>query len=161
MARPGPAYSQEPRAGKRGILRKMSGYEFFDHVADVGMRVEGRSLEDLFITAALGLMAWIGPPPDGGTIEARVSLEAESREELLVRWLQEMLYRFHLQHAYLTGVKEIGMRGEGSGVEALLLSRTWDEAARDEYREVKAVTYHQLRIVRRGQTWLASVIFDI
>ncbi|HYK91497.1 MAG TPA: archease [Acidobacteriota bacterium] len=139
----------------------MGSYEFFDHVADVGIRVRADSIEDLFVTAALGLTAWIGPPPEGGTREDRMWIEAEYPEELLVRWLQEILCHFHLQHAYVTGVKELHLDVERCTLEALLLSRTWEDAMRGEYQEVKAVTYHQLKIEQRGGAWLAAVILDI
>lgn len=139
----------------------MAGYEFFDHIADVGIHVEAESLEGLFVSAAHGLMAWIGPPPEGATHQDRVSVEAEDREELLVRWLQEVLCRFYLQHAFLTDVTDLCLDSRRPRLEAVLISRSWGEEMRDRYQEVKAVTYHQLKIERRGAKWLASVILDI
>jgi SHS2 domain-containing protein len=139
----------------------MGRYEFFDHIADVGIRIQANSPQDLFVTAALALMAWIGPPPDGETVVERVSAEAEDLNELFVRWLQEIHCRFHLQHAYVTGVQEISVDFEQGDVEALVCSKTWDESMNKSYQEVKAITYHQLRIEQQGSIWLASVILDI
>jgi SHS2 domain-containing protein len=139
----------------------MGRYEFFDHVADVGMRIRADSPQDLFLTAAQALMAWVGPPPEGRTLEDKLAVEAEDREELLVRWLQEILCRFHLDHAYLTGARDLTVDLERRRIEASILSKIWDEEKRNNYQEVKAITYHQLRIEQQGSEWLAAVILDI
>jgi SHS2 domain-containing protein len=139
----------------------MGKYEFFDHMADVGIVVEGDTLQDLFATAAAGLMAWIGPPPEGPLLEDKLSVEAEEKEELLVRWLQEILCRFFLRHAYLTGVREIVVDLEEGRVDASVVSKAWDESRSRDYQEVKAVTYHQLRIEQQGAAWRAGIILDI
>lgn len=130
-------------------------------MADVGIRVQADSPQDLFLTAALALMAWIGPPPAGQIVEDRISIEAEDREELLVRWLQEILCLFHLQHAYFTGAREISVDLEHGKVEGSIFIKAWDEEKCSCYQEVKAITYHQLRIEKQDSVWLAAVILDV
>jgi SHS2 domain-containing protein len=144
-----------------GILKAMGRYEFIDHMADVGILVEGESPGDLFTTAAQALMAWIGPPPAGQLMQDTVTIEADAKEELLVRWLQEILCRFFLQHAYFTGVRRMTVDLEGCRVEACLLSRAWDESRSCDYHEVKAVTYHQLKLERKDARWRAGIVLDI
>ncbi len=119
-------------------------------------------MPDLFTTAAAALMAWIGPLPvaDAAT-EERVSISADDKEDLLVRWLQEILGRFHLRHAYLMAVRDIGVNLERNCLQAVLVSRAWDESASGDYQEVKAVTYHQIKVEQQESLWVASVILDI
>ena len=68
-------------------------YEVLEHTADVGLRIYGRSLPELFSNAGLGLMAL--------AIETQVIEEHERLslavsgsdvEQLLVNWLSEILY---------------------------------------------------------------------
>ena len=151
----------ESRGTSRDILGRMGRYEFFDHMADVGIRVQADSPEDLFLTAALGVMAWIGSPPGGQVNEERIEVNAADSEELLVRWLQEILCGFHLRRAYLNGAREIKVDLDQGKVEALIVSSLWDEKRQGDYQEVKAVTYHQLRIEHKESSWLASIILDI
>jgi len=135
-------------------------FEYFDHAADLGIRVTAPSLPSLFATAAGALMAWIGPvPANASEHKMEVTLEAEDVAELLVRWLQEVLYLFHQRHAYL--VRVVDMRITESQLEAILACREWDDAEYANYQEVKAVTYHQLHVTHSEAGWAASYIIDI
>ena len=138
----------------------MGTFEYFDHDADVGVRIHGSSLPDLFLTGAQALMEWIGPAPGRSEpVQERIIVDAETLDELLVRWLQEVLYVFHRRHAYLTGAESIDF--QGGRLDAVINARLWDDAHAPAYQEVKAVTYHQLELCRDGLGWRASIILDI
>ena len=51
----------------RPILNKMKEFELIEHTADVGLRVYGKDLPDLFANAAKGLFSLItdSSPPEG------------------------------------------------------------------------------------------------
>jgi SHS2 domain-containing protein len=135
-------------------------YAFFDHVADVGLEVAAPSLEGLFRTAAQALMDWTGPAPGGARNDLLdVALEAPDLEELLVRWLQELVVSFQTEHLYAVGVAELAI-GEGR-LRARVQCRRWEEADFEAYREVKAVTYHGLKVEQEGDGWRARVILDL
>ncbi len=135
-------------------------FEYFDHAADLGLRIHGASLPDLFLTGALALMEWIGPAPDHSTpIKEKVVLEADGLDELLVRWLQEVLYVFQQRRAYLTGAESIDI--QGGRLSAVIFARLWGDAQAPTYQEIKAVTYHQLELCRDKSGWRASVILDL
>ncbi len=138
----------------------MGTFEYFDHVADVGIRIEAASLPDLFCTAGRALMEWMGPAPlVSPELKEDVLLEAEGFEELLVRWLQELLFLFHHEHAYFEDV--LRMEITDRRIDASVTSRRWDARAARGFQEVKAVTYHQVRVTRLDTGWQASVILDI
>jgi SHS2 domain-containing protein len=135
-------------------------YEYFDHAADVGIRVRGTSLADLFVTGAQALMAWIGPAPAADdSLRESVSVHADGLEELYVRWLQEVLYLFHQRHAYLTGAETVDV--EDGRLHAMITASVWSDASASGFQEIKAVTYHQLEVCQDGPGWRASVILDI
>ncbi len=135
-------------------------HEFFDHAADVGITLRAESLEGLFVEAGHALMEWIGPEPDTAKVmNLRLQVKAETCEELLVRWLQELLFLFHNKHAYFADADSLS-------VTCLALSgefefRIWEDSSHRDYQEVKAVTYHQLYIRHEGDCWKARVILDI
>ena len=138
----------------------MGSYEYFDHAADVGIRVRGSSLPDLFLTGAQALMSWIGPAPAcDESMKESISLRADGLDELFVRWLQEVLYLFHQRRAYLTGAESIEV-GDGR-LCATITASAWSDACASEFQEIKAVTYHHLELCREGAGWRASVILDL
>ena len=68
-------------------------YEFFDHTADIGVHVAGRTLQELFINAARAMYEALGDLQKTEDKRQRaVELRAESREDLLHDWLAELLY---------------------------------------------------------------------
>src|SRR5262245_50318199 len=75
-------------------------YEFFEHTADLGLRMAAPDLDTLFGDAAHALFAAI--VEDLTTIEPReqveLELEGDEYEYLLFDWLRELLYRFDTDH---------------------------------------------------------------
>jgi SHS2 domain-containing protein len=140
----------------------MGVFRFFDHIADVGMEITADSAADAFMTAGRGLMEWIGTPPSvTTTCESPVDVSADDMESLLVGWLQELLYRFYHLHLYLIDVSAFELDTDRLRVKAILREKVWEESLSPDYREVKAVTYHQIKIVQDDTCWRASVILDI
>ncbi len=138
----------------------MGSYEYFDHAADVGIRILGDSLPDLFLAGAQALMEWIGPPPvTSDSLTESVRIDAEALDELLVRWLQEVLFIFQQRHAYVTGAEKIDIRD--CRLSAVLTAMAWGEAEAENYQEIKAVTYHRLELGRDGTDWRANIILDL
>jgi SHS2 domain-containing protein len=135
-------------------------YETFDHTADLGLRVRAPDLDTLFAEAARALFATIVEDP--GTVEPRqavpVRLAGLEKDYLLFDWLKELLYRFDSEHL-LFGRFEVHVTEQG------LTATAWGEPL-DRGRhvlahEVKAITYHGLRVERTADGWLAELIVDI
>jgi len=135
-------------------------FEFFDHSADVGISVQAESLEGLFELAGNALMCWMGPEPQTlPTGRIAVNVEAQDGEELMVRWLQELLFLFQHRHGYFLGTEHLSVSGNTLSAEVIF--RVWGESEYQDYQEVKAVTYHQLSVRREGTSWHARFILDI
>ncbi len=149
-----------PPALQSAILNDVGTYRFFDHAADVGIALSAESLPDLFHTAVQGLMAWVGPPPDSADrVEEEICLNAEGLEELLVRWLQEILYLFQLKRVYWIEISGMTVAGNSAAGKIRGIPFNTDQAL--EYQEIKAVTYHQLQVREVNGFWLANIIIDI
>lgn len=135
-------------------------YETFDHTADLGLRARAADLNVLFAEAALALSAAL--VEDLGTVaparQLQVDLPADDLEYLLFDWLKALLYRFDTERVvcsrFEVSVGEAGLAGRGWG-------EVIDEGRHALAHEVKAITYHGLRVEREGGGWLAEVIVDI
>ena len=71
----------------------MESYRFIDHTADAGIEAFGRTMAEAYANAFRGLQALLIDPETVGSPESRgLDVEGLDREDLLVRWLSEILY---------------------------------------------------------------------
>lgn len=135
-------------------------YELFEHTADLGLRVRAGSLDELFRDAAKGLFAIIVEElPEGGTARPfRFRVEGRRYDHLMFDWLNELLYTFDTERVLLD---RFDVRVDDSGLSATARGRAVEETQAFLQREVKAITYHQLRVEHRDDGWFAEVIVDI
>jgi SHS2 domain-containing protein len=90
--------------------------------------------------------------------EVEISLRADDLGALLVDWLSEILYLYDSRRCAVAGVRaERIAPPEAKGSVRLL--PLGDELA--EGVQVKAVTYHRLRVERSEDGWVAEVYLDI
>jgi len=140
----------------------VEGVGFLDHTADAGIEVEAPSLDMCLARAAAGLFAMMFVPPDkldrSSLRMVEVGLKAANPEELMVSWLQELLYRSEVEDVFFLWfeVETDGRRlnGRAAGVP---ITPQLEPAGPG----VKAVTRHGLRVERVDESWRARVIVDV
>jgi SHS2 domain-containing protein len=133
-----------------------SPFEEIDHTADLAMRVRGRDFAELLKHAAEGMLTLSGvafKPVEGSQI--RIDLQAPDREQLLVMWLEELLYAIEMRavsHQDFSIVVD----------DELHLEATMREVDLETVgRQIKAVTFHNLRIFGTQEGLEATVVFDV
>lgn len=135
-------------------------FETFDHTADLGLRVQAATLPELFADAGLGLMAMLVEELD--SIEPKehrqLHVAGVEREYLLFDWLNKLLFAFDAEH-WLFRRFEICIDSSGLQAEAWGEQVDWDR--HQPSHEVKAITYHELKVEPTPDGWLAEVIVDI
>ena len=74
--------------------------ETFEHTADLGLRVFATDLADLFRTAAEGLFdVIVANRQEVQVVETElVSIDAESADDLLLEWLNELIFLSETEH---------------------------------------------------------------
>jgi SHS2 domain-containing protein len=138
----------------------------FDHTADVGLDVKGDSLEDLLATAARATFEQMLEDWPAG-VEAISEVRAVAMAglegdlgELLVVWLQELLYRFETER-----LVPLTFEFAKTGPDEVRATVGFGRFERGRHRtrgEIKAVTYHGLRVGREPDgTWAARFILDV
>ncbi len=138
----------------------MKPYEHIDHPADIGLRIYGSSLEELFRNAALGLFDTMVDPAAVRTPEQKkIALSADTAEELLVSWLNELLFVFETEQR-LFSVFDVRFTGPAALV-ATVHGEPFDEQRHERRSAVKAATYHNLGIRNEQGIWQAEVVLDV
>ncbi len=135
-------------------------YEFFEHTADLGLRVRAADLKSLFEDAGRGLTSMIIDNPADIRLDQEVSISIDGSETdyLLFDWLNELLYRFDSE-GLLFG--EFNVELEPTGLKAIVRGEPVTADRHQLSREVKAITYHQLQVEQTADGWQAEVIVDI
>jgi SHS2 domain-containing protein len=135
-------------------------FEFFDHTADLGIRVFAPDRETLFADAARGLVAASVENPESiqPTIVHAIAIRGTEIDLLLFDWLNELLFRFEAD-GFIASQFQVTFTD--SGLSATVRGEPFDSARHELTREVKAVTYHGLFVRPTGDGWHAEFIVDI
>lgn len=138
-----------------------STFEFFDHTADLGVRVRAPSQPALIAPAIHGLYAAIGElvAAAGEAQPIRFSFETSEPSLLLRDLLAEVLHIFECDRQIVTDPDVSEFSETRLTVAARL--RPIDADRSRFLREVKAVTYHELAIRKTAEGCEATFIVDI
>lgn len=137
-----------------------SRFELLEHTGDLGLEVWSESPEAIFETAACGLFSIIA---DLDSIhpetEKKLSLQAISKEELLVDWLRELNLLCTIEDFLFCQFRILELKD--NKLDAIVTGEQISPDRHNITREVKAVTYHDLVFEKRDNGWFARVIFDL
>lgn len=141
----------------------MGKYITIDHTADLAIKVSGESLKDVFITA---VAAWrelvLGDSSIRKREFRRLNIEAQSVEELLVNFLSEINYFFQVRKWICQEVIQLEIVKEQDTffLNANLSGENFTLNRHEVQSEIKAVTFHQLKIAYNGNQYSTIIVFD-
>ena len=140
----------------------MKKYEFIEHTADVAVRIYGETLNDLFTNSACALIDLLIPRIPQGNKDKQVSLEAETLEDLLISWLNELISLLFADCFLATSFTlHITEENNLKKLQADLQGVDFDPYANTIKVEIKAATYHNLEIQHTREGCRVDVIFDV
>ena len=132
----------------------------FEHTADIGLEARADSLGELFEALAEGLTDVIcvrervRPTETRGTV-----VRAEDVEALAVDFLSEVRSLLEMQRFLPAAVRVREI--DDNAVVAEYVGEPYDLSRHELRTEVKAVTYHQLKISHEDDGWIGRVILDV
>jgi SHS2 domain-containing protein len=135
-------------------------YKIIDHTADIGIKVFGSSPPDLFENAATAMFDMM---TDLSKVEGKkkMSIKATGDDwsDLIINFLRELLYLFSAKDMVIRKA-DINHLTETS-LDAQIAYDIFNPDTHEILNEIKAVTYHQLKVEREQNHWSAQIIFDI
>ncbi len=143
-------------------------FKEIEHKADIGIEIYGNSINQLFAHALIGFYCvlldvknlTLLPKSDS---EYLMSLTENSAEILLVTFLNELNYLFLVKKVILFPVKNLEIDQTmriNLNLKASEISNISNELL-ENATEIKAVTYHQLKIEKIDGRFIARIIFDV
>jgi SHS2 domain-containing protein len=136
-------------------------YEEIEHTADVGVELEAPDLLSAFERIAAAMFDMISDLEaigSGWRRDVRVVGRHGDRENLLVRWLTELLF-LHESEGVLLSTFDVRRVGPDA-VEAEVAGERFDPERHALKVEIKAATYHDLALEETPSGWRVRVIFD-
>ena len=131
-----------------------------DHTADVGIEVTAPTVKSLFERAATGMFTILASADDVRAVESlHLSVEAPDQDALLVQWLSELNY-LHQVESLIFSRFEIESIDEKQLV-AIVSGERFDPDRHEIHCEIKAVTFHDLKMHRENDGWSVRIIFDM
>jgi SHS2 domain-containing protein len=156
----------EERIAEKGIEGK---FDYLEHTADLYIRAYGRDLLELFSNAGLSIFESMTTTSSLEAKEKRsVKAEGYDLENLFYRWLEELLTLYYSEGLMCREVvaEELVIRRVNDdreySVKGYCVGEIFDPERHESKVEIKAVTYHQMRIIRDPEKgWIAYFVLDI
>ena len=133
-------------------------YKFLEHTADVKFQAFGKNIEEVFENSALALKEAIcGKKKIKSTKEKVIKIKGKDFESLMYKFLEEILYLLDSSNFLISKIKEIKIKD--FTLKAIL---SGDNTKNYWFtNNVKAVTYNEMFIKKKGSKWISQVVLDV
>ena len=140
-------------------------WRVIDHTADTGLLVQAGTVEEALAAAGRGMGSILCNRRRVRT-RRRITFHVvgETYADLLINFLRELLL-CHERESFVfrdCGTSAIERTSTGEyRASAWADGEPWDDSRHEIHTEIKAVTFHQLRLEPRAGGWEGQVIFDL
>jgi len=136
----------------------MKKYQILEHKADLKIKVFGKTKEELFENAMVGMLKAAKYQKKLKSQNSKVKIKIKSMDlpSLLVDFLSEILYLVETKKIVFEKVEFTKFKE--NEIEAILIGKPLKRMG----VHIKGVTYHDLDIHQeKDKTWQATILFDI
>ncbi len=148
------------RMGEAGMGELKTKWETFDHVADIGIRGFGHSVEEAFENAAKALFSIM--VEDISKIipaeEVRISCTSSDLVGLFVAWINELVAQADIMQMvfseFTVNINNVNLNGTAKG-------QKWPDILEGRGTEVKGATFTEARVEKRNGLWVAQCVVDV
>ncbi len=138
-------------------------FRYLEHTADAKFQAFGATLEEAFANAALAVASLMWDPACVGAVQKEtVRVGGNDLKQLLMAFLEEVLYLLETRDYLLHGVEQvrIGSGQDGFELQAVFVGENTGKGQHEIFGDVKAITYHEMRI-ETGDVPLVQVVVDM
>jgi len=146
------------RSLEKNFKKFMKKFEILEHKADLKIRVFGKTKEELFENAMIGMFeaAKYESTKQPMTKQITTKIKSVDLPSLLVDFLSEVLYLVETEKLVFEKVEF--KKFTENEIEAILIGKPLKRMG----VHIKGVTYHELDISQeKDGTWQATILFDI
>jgi SHS2 domain-containing protein len=131
------------------------------HTAEAGIRVQAANAEDAFRSTAEAMFDLMVPNRSQvkGREEWQISASGDNWGDLLVGWLEELLFCYRTEHLVVAGITFETV--DSATLEATISGERFDPERHESGVQIKAVTHRNLQVEQTDTGFRAQVIFDV
>jgi len=139
-------------------------FEFLEHTADVYVVAYGETLEQAFENAALATFETM---TDTEKVEPKtedtIEVEGYDEQALLYNWLEELIIKFEITENLYSRfeISPIIKRPNGLKLKAKVWGELFNPNKHPQKVGIKAITYHQMEILKKPNAVSVKFILDI
>ncbi len=134
-------------------------YKYLEHTADAKLQAYGKTLEQAFVNAALGTFNIIFDPSKvKPKIRKKIQLTAKRDESLLYDFIDELLFLLDTEGFLLSKAEDMKI-SEGWSLSCTIFGD--DFRNYDVQGNIKAVTYNDMFIKKKGQNYIIQLVLDL
>jgi SHS2 domain-containing protein len=145
-------------------MREKKKFEFLEHTADAYIAAYGKDLPEAFQNAALAMFDVMTEVEKvASTVEDKIEAEGNDESSLLYNWLEALLVKSETKGILYSRFKISGLQKTRKGyrLKAMVWGEKFDPERHLQKVGVKAVTYHQMEIIKKGKKVTLKFILDI
>ena len=138
-------------------------YKFVEGLttADVAFEASGKTLKELFESAAMALFDIMANPKKvSKKIKKEFSLKKNNLEELMFSFLDEVIF-LKDSDALVFNSSSVQVDGKNYSLKAVLFGDKIDYKKQELRVDPKAPTMHKFEVKKKGKNYFARVIIDI
>ena len=134
-------------------------YRLIDHTADIAILVTARDIRSLFLNSAYALLdVMFNDSNIENKRRIKIRAKGENTEELLINFLRELFSQFAV---YKFVMKDIVIDlFSDNEISADVNGEKYDEKKHLISTDIKAVTYHNVNIIREDDNYNVTIVFD-
>lgn len=134
-------------------------YRLVDHTADYAIEVTGDDLKSLFLNCAYALFDILYETGNAKSQKSyKIRAKGSSKEELLINFLRELFFKFEINSVIFKEIHIGDLTKDEVVAEAF--GEEFDEGRHKLRTEIKAVTYHNVKIEKKGDKLKVIIVFD-
>jgi len=137
------------------MRKSPAGHREVEHTADLQLEVWAPDMAGLLEEAARGMYELMGVEiSEESRCHRQLEIAADDREQLLVSFLEELLFIADTEKVAYDGYL-LSLQDES------LVARLEGGSFPSIGKEIKAVTYHRVKIVEKKRGLKTSIVFDV
>ena len=133
-------------------------HRILDHTADIQYLVSANSLEKMFVESAKVMQKSFCEDKVREKIEKKIKVAGKDLENLMYNFLEELLFLFDTEHFLFSRI-ELKINPKKDGISAMLFGETVQK--HEIFSHVKAITYNEMYVKKKGSKWECLITLDV